>query len=453
MPSLRQLALRGSIWTLLGFSTNQFLRLCSNLLLTRWLPREFFGLMGLANTLVTGLDLFSDIGIAPSIVRSPRGDEPEFYNTAWTIQILRGVGIWVACCLLAWPAAQYFTTAPELVWLLPTLGLSGVLLSFSSTALHTLARRMVVGRIVLLKLCAQIASLAIMLVWARFNGTILALVLGSYVQALTLAFWSHRLLPHAVYENHLAWEPEALKELRSFGRWIFLSTALTFLASQSDRLILGKLIPIGLLGVYSIAFTFADLPRQVLQRLSSAVIFPLVSKRAAEPRALLRFELLAKRRWVVLGLAGLIAILSSSGDFLIQLLYDERYADGAWMLPVLALGLWPHVLSLTMSPALLAIGEPRYMAFGNALKFAYMLAALPLCFRWFGITGAIVAVAFNDLPYYGTVGWGLAREGLSSWWQDAWISCVLIGTIGLLFYIRAIAGWGLPLDRLVSNSI
>ena len=45
------------------------------------------------------------------------------------------------------------------------------------------------------------------------------------------------------------WDPEARKSLLRFGRWIFLSTALSFVAMQIDRLTLGRLIDPAALGI------------------------------------------------------------------------------------------------------------------------------------------------------------------------------------------------------------
>lgn len=69
----------------------QLIRLGSNLILTRLLFPEAFGLMALVQTFMTGLAMFSDIGIGPSIIQNRRGEDPDFLNTAWTIQIGRGV--------------------------------------------------------------------------------------------------------------------------------------------------------------------------------------------------------------------------------------------------------------------------------------------------------------------------------------------------------------------------
>ena len=65
------------------------------------------------------------------------------------------------------------------------------------------------------------------------------------------AVWSH-FLPTSTGRGFRL-EKTSVQELFSFGKWIFLSTAMMFLATQSDRLLLGKIFPMALFGVYNIA--------------------------------------------------------------------------------------------------------------------------------------------------------------------------------------------------------
>ena len=67
-------ALRGSAWIMLGYCSGQGFRLISNLILTRLLFPEAFGLMALIMVFIVGLTMFSDVGIGPSISQSKRGD-------------------------------------------------------------------------------------------------------------------------------------------------------------------------------------------------------------------------------------------------------------------------------------------------------------------------------------------------------------------------------------------
>ncbi|MEY8838750.1 oligosaccharide flippase family protein, partial [Cribrihabitans sp. XS_ASV171] len=88
--SLMSRVLRSASWVIVGYGLSQALRLASNLILTRILFPEAFGMMTLVGLVVVGMQLFSDIGIGTSIVQNRRGDEPDFLDTAWTLQVLRG---------------------------------------------------------------------------------------------------------------------------------------------------------------------------------------------------------------------------------------------------------------------------------------------------------------------------------------------------------------------------
>jgi len=443
MPSIKNLAIRGTIWTLLGYGSGQLLRFGSNVILTRLLVPEMFGLMSLVNVFIMGLELFSDIGIGPSIIQNQRGEDPDFLNTAWTIQVIRGFGLWVCSFLIARPVASFYDNE-QLLWLIPIVGFTTVIAGFNSTSLFTLNRKIALGKLTIFELVVQVTQLVLMSLWAYFNPSIWALVAGAIVSKLLKMVWSHWLVPGE--RNSLAWDSQAIRELLSFGRWIFISTVMMFLATQADRLILGKIFPLELLGVYTVAFTFADLPKQVGSKVSHKVIFPVFSQFTELPREKLRRKLLPKRKTMLMALAIFLTLLVSFGDLLILSLYDKRYTDAAWMLPLLALGIWPIVLYMATNPLLLAIGKPIYGAVGNSLKLLYMLIAVPIFYDLMGNLGAIIAIALNDLPNYGAVTYGMWREQLTTIRQDLLLSALLIGLITLVCTGRYFLGFGLPID-------
>ncbi len=444
MTSLKKLAIRGTAWTIASYGASQLLRLGSNLILTRLLFPKLFGLMALVNIFIMGLHLFSDIGVGPSIIQNKRGDDPAFLNTAWTLQVMRGFGLWFGCVLIAWPIAKFYSE-PQLLWLIPVVGLSTIISGFNSTALFTLNRHMAFGRLEIFELGVQVLALVVMVVWAWFSRTIWALVIGGLVSDVVRMVCSHRLI--AGSSNRFAWDQQAANDLFSLGRWIFVSTAVTFVGTQVDRLILGKLISLELLGVYGIALTLASIPSQVIGALSNKVIFPAVSKLVHLPRETLRTKILHNRRLVLVASALILTVLVSFGDVLVLTLYDKRYTEAAWMLPLLALGIWPNLLSETLRQSLVAIGQPSYQAYGQLFKGIYMCIGLPLGFDLIGITGAVLVVALNDIPVYGVIAYGLWREGLGSFKQDIQATVLLLILIALVLMGRVSLGYGLPLSR------
>lgn len=446
MTSLKKLAIRGTVWTIAGYGASQILRFGSNLILTRLLFPEVFGLMALVNVFIVGLHLFSDIGVGPNIIQNKRGDDPAFLNTAWTLQVIRGFGLWFCCLLISWPVAKFYGE-PQLLLLIPVVGLSTIISGFNSTALFTLNRHMNVSQVAIFELGGQVISLAVLLVWAWFSPTIWALVIGGLVSSSIQMVWSHRLISGT--SNRLAWDQEAANDIFSFGRWIFMATAIYFLASQADKVILGKLTSLEMLGVYGIAFALADIPRQVIMAISNKVIFPAVSKLADLPRETFRAKILQNRKPVLVASAVGLTLLVSFGDILISNLYDPRYSQAAWMMPILALGLWHTLLYSTMSPSILAIGKSIYIAQGYLISFLTISIGLPLGFSVMGIVGAILVIAFYDLPEYAAVMYGLWREGLICIEQDIKATALFVGLLITVLLGRVSLGWGLPIEQIL----
>lgn len=438
--SIKKLAIKGAIWTIATYGLSQILRFGSNLILTRLLAPKLFGLMALVYVFISGLHLFSDVGLGPSIIQNKRGNDPAFLNTAWTIQIIRSLLLWVGCLGIAWPVSQFYGE-PQLLWLLPLVGLNTLISGFNSTALFTLNRELAVREIALYEMGGQVVSIFVMIVWAYFHPSIMALVVGSMVSVTVQMIWSHRL--NSGHPNRFAWEPEATKELISFGKWIFLSTAMTFLAGQTDRLILGKVLSIEMLGIYGIAFTLADMPRQVILAISDKVIFPAFSKFADLPRRELRGKIEKNRAVLLVGMAVVLAVVVGFGDVVVSFLYDQRYENAAWMLPVLALGIWPVVLTQTIDAALFAIGNPRFVALGCFFSFLALAIGIPGGYALWGYLGAVSAVSFSNIPPYIAITYGLWREKLACLWQDLWSTLVFIALLGVVLALRH--SWGLAL--------
>jgi O-antigen/teichoic acid export membrane protein len=230
--SLKALALRGSMWTISGFGFSSALRLFNHLILAWLLTPEIFGLMALVKVFMHGLEMFSDVGIGPSIVQNKRGYEPVFLNTAWTIQILRGFTLWIVTCIFATPFAWWYAqndpAAWQLSYLLPVAAFSTVIHGFNSTALSTLNKDLRLGPITMIALAEQAVALSVMIGWALVHPTVWAMIAGGLAGAFCKMVLSHFLVPG--YRVRPQWDRECSRELFKFGKWIFLSTAFTFFA-------------------------------------------------------------------------------------------------------------------------------------------------------------------------------------------------------------------------------
>ena len=389
--------IKGSAWTTFGTGTSQVVRLGSNLILTRLLFPEAFGLMALVQVFMTGLEMFSDVGIHPSIIHSQRGEDSKFLNTAWTIQVIRGVCLWLIACLMAYPAAAFYRE-PMLMQLIPVVGLSSLISGFQSTKLATVNRKIELGRLTILDLGTYIIGVVVMVVGAFFYKSVWVLVVGGTVNALLKMILSHTYLPGE--RNFFQWDRDCYHEIHKFGRWIFLSTVITFFAIQGDRLVLGRIMDVRFLGIYGVALMMSRSLIEVIASISSKVLFPFYAEVSRESPDRF-YRVLRKNRIIIISLlwsASLFFILF--GQFLINIMYDQRYAEAGWILKVLSIGTLVDALYESYNYVLVAKGRTRDQAVLLFIKTVAQFAAILLGYYLGGERGAIIGMALSSWSLY-----------------------------------------------------
>ncbi|WP_037255133.1 oligosaccharide flippase family protein [Roseobacter sp. SK209-2-6] len=398
--------LRSTFWLVAGYGGSQALRLGANLILARLLFPEAFGLMALITVVTVGLSLFSDVGIGPSIAQNSRGDDPAFLDTAWSIQILRGFVLWGMTLLLAWPMAEFYGSR-ELLYYLPIAGVGLAVAGFNPTRIETAHRHLLVGRVTLLDLAAQILGVSAMVCLAWVTESVLALVLGGVIQAIAKLTMMHVGLPG--HRNRFRWEKDAAKELIRFGKWIFMSTAFWFLTSQGDRAILGKFVPLETLGIYNIGFFLASFPMLLGHAVNQRLMIPVYRDKpvSADPanrrkQRLLRFGL-------SFGVLGMLFAMAMLGPWLIDLLYDARYTMAGPMMVMIALSLVPAVITMTYDQAALAAGDGRSFFAFTATRAILQTGLFLLATMFWGLPGGIVTMGGSMLLAYPVLIW-LARK-------------------------------------------
>ena len=201
--SLRSLVARASLWSVGGMAASQLLRLASNLVLTRLLFPQAFGLLAIVTSFRVGLEMFSDVGVGPSIIREPRGEDPVFLNTAWTLQVIRGLVLWGGSILIAYPLALLYNEE-QIVWIFPVTGVIVAIAGFRSTSWFVLSRRLELRKVELLQVCVQVVGATVMIVWALLHPTVWALVVGGAALVTfrsTMRAWLSSIAPSSIVSS------------------------------------------------------------------------------------------------------------------------------------------------------------------------------------------------------------------------------------------------------------
>ena len=449
--NISRLALFASAISTLGsYGAMQLVRLASGIVIARLLTPDLLGIMVIVYVLRYGMELVSDIGIGQSIISNKDAEKSEFYNTAWSLQLIRGFLLSVVFLAASIPVSHLYD-APILISVLPVVSLYFILAGFTSMSVFLVVRRMQVTKLNVFDVFLETLSAAARISFAYISPTIWALVFGSFVLPIARVVGSYFLMSNLRHKFFIS--KDYAWQIFVFGKWIFLSAVLFFLSSNFDRLYLGKAIPFALLGIFGIARTYSSIAGDGIARLCRLVVFPLIASSADNPREQFRHRLAPVRMTFMLLSALGISVFVAISDFLIATLYDQRYQAAGWMLPVLAIGLWFTILSTVNEWTLIGIGRPIYSTLSNGLKLAWILVALPIATIHYGVLGAVVVVAVSDLFRYISILTGQIRFHLSFAMQDTLSTLVLFALIVLLECVRLAFGLGTSFDLLPVQSI
>ncbi len=422
------------MWTAGGHFGAEAMRLGANLVLTRLLFPEAFGLMALITAVMIGLQLFSDIGVAPSIQQSRRGDDPAFLDTAWTIQVMRGLVLWLAACALALPMAAAYGTQ-ELAQMLPVAALALIIGGFRPTRHETASRHLRLGRATVINLSTQAIGLCITMAMAWVTGSVWALAIGMVITETIRVLGLHLFMPGHVDRFRL--EREAAGELIRFGKWIFLSTACAFLISQGDRLVLGHYLSLDLLGIYIIGITIGLFPQMLGQTILERLMIPIY--RDLPPAASVdNFRKLSRiRALFTAGLMTLVLGLALTGPWLISVLYDPRYLLAQPVVVLISCTVLLRLVGITYDRAALAAGDSRgffWLQVSRALlQTGFFIIGAELA----GLGGAMVGQALSVIATYGMQLRLARRHGAWDARHDAITIPVALALAGLALWLHA----------------
>ncbi|MEI7537064.1 MAG: oligosaccharide flippase family protein [Comamonadaceae bacterium] len=440
--SLRSRMLRATGWLVGGNISSQLLRLISNLILTRLLLPEAYGLLAAVNILYFALVMFSDLGVWQSVVKSERGTQINFLGTAWSIQLLRSVLLGAVVLLIAAllqmaGAAGYFQPGtayadPRLPAMVAVFSFCSLLQGLESMKLAIAQRELKVAYLTRLEFISQLVGMISTIVLALTTRSAWSLLIGTLCSAAARTVMSHWYLPGPSCRP--GWDRSCAQEIVGFGKWILVSSVIGFLAANGEKLILGGNLTTASFGVFSIASTLMMATMSIYSSLNAHIIFPTLSEAlrsdaSKAARVYIRVQQMAD---AFLGLmAGGIFM---AGHWAVDLLYDHRYQNAGWMLQWLGLGLLA-IRHQVVEQLMFAKGQPAWVSASNSLRALSLALLIPAGFAAAGEKGAIAAVVASQFANWPVALWFKYRHGLLTLASEQiWLPAFATGLL---------AGWAL----------
>jgi len=239
--SLRWRTIQGSTLLIFAEGYTQGLRLVGNLIMTRLLYPEAFGIMLIVNLVMIALDQFSDAGVKPAVYLHSEGREEKYLNTAWVIMSCRGVILTLIALIVAWPLSIIYET-PELFGVLVIASFSAVIIGVESPQQIINERDVKRFKIMLLDIIPPTIAIVAGVTLLFFYRSLWVLATISVIGAITKTILSYVLFPSPNLKFKA--DKEIFWEIMNFGKWVLVATAVTYLAAEGDKFIVSGFLTI-----------------------------------------------------------------------------------------------------------------------------------------------------------------------------------------------------------------
>jgi O-antigen/teichoic acid export membrane protein len=367
MKDISQKMAAGAAWMVLFKLTERSIGLLSTLILARLLLPADFGLIAMAMSVIAILELLGSFGFDIVLIQKQRADR-RHYDTAWTCNVMVGLGTAAILVALDRPAAIFFQE-PRLEPVIAWLALGPCLQGFENIGVVAFRKDLQLDREFRFLLAKKVLGFAVTIPLAFILQNHWALVVGILTGRATGLAISYLVHP---YRPRLSLA--ATHELFQFSKWLLLNNFLLFLNARSADLVVGKIAGPHSLGLYSIGSEISNLPTTELVAPINRAIFPGYAKMSGNP-VVLRQGFLN-----VISVIAMFAIPASAGistlsERLVRIALGTKWMAAVPLIQILAISGVLTALQTNSVYVYLALGRPDLL---TAFAGATILILLPL---------------------------------------------------------------------------
>lgn len=436
--NLRQRLQKGGVLVLGGFGAAQALRLASNLILTRLLAPEAFGLIAAAVAVSTLAIMMTDIGIHNCIVRSPNANDKKFLRTAWTIKILRNFLIWAivmiitgVVALLAMrdvtPSESTFAD-PRLPLVMILCSLQLIIAGFESVNRSISERNLTIGRNIFYEVSGQFIAACITIGCAFAGYGVWSLVAGILGGAVYRLIISHIIFPGP--SMAFQWDRTHVGEILNFGKWLVLASFFGFMTNKGDHVIFGWALDGDHFGLYAIAAIWIGIAFHLFESITTKLFFPAISEVMRERPGNTARAYRQSRIFLDAGAVLMAFGIYFFADFGFGVLYPDNFSGVAYYLKLLS----PVVLFAPyrmLSFIILSHGDTKRFTLVTFVTGISTLVLTPLAITAFGAQAGVIifaCITATSLP----VLWSIAGKIMPLDWRIEIRMLIAAGVLALL---------------------
>jgi O-antigen/teichoic acid export membrane protein len=350
-------------------------------ILGRLLSPADFGLVAIAMSVIVIVEAVMDLPIGMALVTFPTRTK-QHYDTAFTIQLIKGMSLALILLVLAWPLSQIYGDR-RLVWLICALSIAPVSRGLGSPRFVEYAIELDFRPTFIMEVVGKLVALALSTGLAWSTGSYWSLAIGTIATPITVLVVSYLFAPYLPTISIKEW-----RDFSGYFRWTTAAQAVAALNWQIDQLILGRFVSRLELGRFSMAANLSALPTQIFV---GQVINPLVVAFSLVREDASRLKRAFQKSALTIAAIGLPIMvgMSMNAEPIIRFVLGERWLETAPILRWLCLSVIPSLFVGPLVPLAISLNRTgiffRLISIEFFIKFPLMLSAA----FYYGIAGVI----------------------------------------------------------------
>lgn len=376
---------RGAGWVIAGRMGVRVLGLISTLILVRLLAPSDFGLLALASGLTQTVDAMMTLGTEEAVIRQ-RAPDRSVYDTAFTLNVIRGLTVTAIVLAAAIPAARFFNDS-RLAGVMLIIALPPLLDGLSNIGTVDFRREMRFQKEAAIVVVPKFFGILATITAALIHPAYTAMLFGVATNQSLRCVMSYVMHPFRPRFSLRAW-----RGLIGYSLWTWLLSIAILFRERSDTFILGRLLNPASVGLYSVGAEIAALPTTELVEPLCRASFAgfAAANREGDSAAATWLRLLATAATVVLPAGVGLALVAHP---LVRLAFGAVWDSAVPVLQVLGIAGAMTVfgnISLHLLSAHGLMGRLTSIVFaGVVVRVTLLLVLIPR----FGVMGAGFAAA------------------------------------------------------------
>jgi O-antigen/teichoic acid export membrane protein len=238
-----------------------------------------------------------------------------------------------------------------------------VILSIARLYKFLLQKKLLFKSLAVCEIIANLFSFLLIILLLSFDYGFWAYIVGVLIRSMTLSFL-YFYQGIGVFIPKFFCKIRIIKAYLAYGRYNMGQSFIVYFNSQLDNLLIGKLIGMEALGIYSLAKNLVIKPLQFINPVISRVLFPLLSNIRDD------LDLVSKtflNYTLVIGFLSCIvySLMFAFSEEIVRMLYGEIWIESAGILKILSVGLMISSILNPQGSLLMSIGKVKLAFYWN----------------------------------------------------------------------------------------